>query len=106
MEIYLVPLKNVPQRFEIDLSGKEYIVQCRWNPEMPSWTVDFADAATGAWLFRDLPLTAGIDLLQQYQHLVTGSLFIYTDGDENSPPTQENLGAESNLYYITEDENE
>ena len=101
MEIYLLPLTNAPQRFDIDLGGTDYIVQCRWNPENPSWIVDLWRADNGNSLFCNLPLVTGVDLLVQYQHIITGSLYIYTDGNEDEAPTMESLGNESNLYYIT-----
>lgn len=102
MEIFLIPLANTPQRFEIALGDTEYTVQCRWNPAADSWIVDMWRADNGASIFCNLPLVTGVDLLAQYRHLVQGSLHIYTDGDENATPTMDNLGKESNLYYITE----
>ena len=100
MDIFLLPFTNTPQRFEIELSGRGYIVQCRWNAQGRYWFVDFADADTSEWLFMGLPLVAGVDILQQYRHLVQGQIFIYTDGDANAPPTFENLGKEGNVYYL------
>lgn len=100
MDIFLVPLANTPQRFEIDLGGTEYTIQCRWNQESLSWIVDVWRADTDEQLFSNFPLLAGADLLEQFQHLIRGSLYIYTDGDENADPTHDNLGNESNLFFI------
>jgi hypothetical protein len=50
-----------------------------------------------------MPLVTGIDLLRQYRYLgIPGSMIVYTDGDPDAPPTLENLGNESNLYYVVD----
>ena len=104
MEIYLLPFENTPQRFEIELEGRAFIVQCVWNGEIPAWVVDFSDAETGEALFCGQPLVAGVDILAQHRAVtgLKGQIFIYTNGDENAAPTFENLGAESNAYLVTE----
>lgn len=103
IEILQIPLENTPQRFEIELDGKTYILECVYNPETPGWAITLSDAETNIALFRNQPLVAGVDLLAQYKHLEIGGQFlVYTDGDEWVAPTFENLGTESNLYYLVE----
>lgn len=98
---FVIPLTNVPQRFAIELSGVAYVIVCRWNGELPAWTIDVLDEATSAPLILNLPLVSGVDLLEQFGHIgIPGKLLVYTDGDEFAPPNLENLGHEANLYYV------
>lgn len=102
-QLFIIPLSNVPQRFTIELSGVVYIIVCRWNGEMPAWTLDIFDEATNNPLIINLPLVAGADLLSQFGHIgIPGKLLVYTDGDEFAPPTLDNLGQEANLYYLVD----
>ena len=88
MDIFLLPLTNTPQRFEIELDGRLFILQCVWNEEAPAWMLDLYDAETGEALFRSAPLVAGVDILKPYAYLgIKGQLFVYTDGAESEPPT-------------------
>jgi hypothetical protein len=100
-QLFTIPLVNVPQRFTIELAGVAYIIVCKWNGEMPAWTLDILDEATSTPLIVNLPLVTGADLLSQFSHVgIPGQLFVYTDGDEFEPPTLDNLGQEANLYYL------
>lgn len=103
MDLFLVPLSNIPQEFNINLNGRELIILCKWN-DMPEggWIVDISDFITNQSIIAGIPLVTGCDLLEQYEYLeLGGSLVIFTDGDANAVPTLENLGVESNLYYVT-----
>jgi hypothetical protein len=104
VNFYRIPLVSRPQRFRIALNRVEYEVTCRWNQSLEGgWFLDFIDAKTNQPIVMNCPLVTGIDILGQYEYLgFAGQLFIYTDGDGNAVPTLENLGSESNLYFITE----
>ena len=101
LNTYLVPLTNTPQTFNITLGGVDYIVTCRWNPaDEGGWFLDIVDAASGTNLINGLPLVAGCDLLEQYGYLnFGGALVIYTNAQGMVPPTFENLGSDSNLFF-------
>ncbi len=100
LNIFKIPLSNIPQTFDIEMNGKAYTITCRYNTEMASWLLSMADGDTGADLFDSMPLVTGTNLLAQYAHIgLDGSLIVYTDGDEFAPPTEANLGIECNLYY-------
>lgn len=100
-QVFIIPLTNIPQRFTIELSGKAYVVVCKWNGEMPAWTLDISDEVTNQPLIVNLPLVTGTDLLEQFPHIgIPGELYTTTDGDEYAPPTLENLGQEAHLYYL------
>ena len=102
-QLFVIPLTNVPQRFTIELAGVAYIIVCKWNGEMPAWTLDILDEVTSQPLIVNLPLVAGVNLLAQFEHIgIPGRLLVYTDGDEFAPPTLDNLGQEANLYYLVD----
>lgn len=105
VEVFRFPLVNVGQRFNINFGGQAFTMTCRWNQQSPAWEVCFFDANTGQPLLSCLPLVTGLDLLSQvrYQKVVSGQLICFTDGDITAPPTEQNLGSEANLYYISED---
>ena len=96
--IYIIPLDNIPQQFTIDLAGVTYIITCRWNPEGITWVLDIENEAGP--LVLNLPLVTGVNLLEQHGHIIPGQLIAYTDGDEFTPPTLDNLGQAANLYYV------
>jgi hypothetical protein len=103
-QTFRIPLINEPQRFNISLNEVEYTMISRYNPEMPNWMICMINAITQEPIFTCLPLVTGVDLLSQFRHTgITGSLIVYTDGNGGAIPTLENLGLESNLYYLVDD---
>lgn len=102
VQLFEIPLMNVPQQFAITLSGTDLIMVCRWNEQAQVWELELIDALTGASLVACLPLVTGVDLLAQYRHLgIPGQLIVYTDGDTTqAPPTLDNLGDDAKLYYL------
>lgn len=104
MTNFLIPLQNIPQRFEIALAGRNYILTCKWNDsDEAGWVIDLTDADTNEPLIANLPLITGADILSGLEYLgFNGQMFIFTDGDDLAVPTLLNLGVESNLYFRTE----
>lgn len=104
MSIFQLPLTNAPQQFQITLAGKEYVLTCRWNDSLEGgWVLDFNDGNTGASIVSNLPIITGGDILEGLEYLdFKGSLFVFTDGDDFAVPKLDNLGAESNVYFLTE----
>lgn len=104
MSVFVIPLKNVPQTFEIALAGKSYSMTCRYNDAPDAgWVLDFADALTSLPIAANIPLVTGADILSGLEYLgFNGQLIVYTDGDETAVPTLDNLGVESNLYFVTD----
>jgi hypothetical protein len=50
-----------------------------------------------------VPFITGADLLDGLEYLgIPGQLIVYTDGDDTAVPTLNNLGTESNLYFLTD----
>ncbi len=99
-----IPLTNTPQQFDITLSNISLTMVLQWNSFLDNWVISLLDKASQLPLILALPLVTGVDLLLQYKYLqIPGSLYIYTDGDQEAVPTFDNLGEESNLYYIFDD---
>jgi hypothetical protein len=108
MAIYNIPLTNIPQKFTIELGGKEYILTCRWNDAIEGgWFIDIDDSITNTPILHNLPLVTGNNLLEQYEYLgIKGALVVLTNGDNTAVPTLENLGVESFLYFVTTDDSQ
>lgn len=104
MSTFKLPLQNVPQVFDIALAGVNYTMTCRWNSAPDAgWVLDLADADSGLPIVANIPLIVGADCLSGLEYLgINGRLIVYTDGAELTVPTLENLGRESNLYFITD----
>lgn len=101
---FKVPVTNIPQTFEISLAGVTYLMTIKWNDAFEAgWEMDFVDAITNVPIVAGIPLVTGVDCLAGLEYLgFNGQLIVYTDGDDTAVPTLENLGVESNLYFLTE----
>ncbi len=102
MAIFEIPLRPTPQTFRVQLAGVTYQFALRWlEAEGGGWVLDIVDANGGPLVFG-VPLVTGANLLAQYRHLgFGGGLYVQTDHDPDVPPTFENLGVTSHLYFVT-----
>jgi hypothetical protein len=100
---FLIPLQNTPQTFEIALAGKNYLMTCKWNDaDEGGWVLDLKDVVTNLPIAANIPLISGADILEGLEYLgISGSMYIFTKGDDFAVPTLLNLGVESNLYFQT-----
>lgn len=105
MTTFLIPVQNVPQVFDIALAGVNYTMTCRWNDAADAgWIVDLVNADTGEPVVSNVPLITGADCLAGLEYLgINGQLAVLTDGNQFATPTLENLGVESNLYFLTDE---
>lgn len=105
MAVFQIPLLNTPQKFNITLNETEYTIVNKWNDlEDGGWLLDIYDFNSSEPIVMAVPLVTGVNLLEQLEYLgIPGKLFIYTDSDPLAPPTLNNLGIESNLYFVNED---
>jgi hypothetical protein len=104
MTTFILHLLNVPQSFDIALAGVNYIMTCRWNdaPEA-GWVLDLSNADTNEPIVANVPLITGADCLAGLEYLgINGQMIVFTDGDDFAVPTLDNLGVESNLYFLTD----
>lgn len=102
MAIYEIPLSPTPQSFSITLGGVEYRLTVKYqNTLLGGWYIDIADAS-GSPLVNGIPLVTGCDLLGQYKYLgFNGEIRVQTSNAPDEPPTWDNLGVQSHLYWIT-----
>lgn len=101
-KLFLIPLTNIPQQFNITIGGVQLTMVSKWN-EFCGWLLDIYDGTTAAPLVMAIPLVTGADLFAQPHYLgLPGLAAVYTDGDQYAAPTLDNLGAESNLYVIVD----
>ena len=103
MTTYEIPLTPEAQRFAIQLGGVDYQMKLWWNnSDQGGWTLDISDN-NSVLIVGGIPLVTGADLLAQYGYLgFTGSLFCYTDDQPLQPPSYENLGSQSHVYFETD----
>lgn len=103
LAIYEIPLSANPQTFTISMNGTSYEMTLKYRDcDQGGWILDIADSSGNA-MVRGIPLVTGIDLLGQYGYLGFGvGLFVTTDGDMWAPPTFDNLGSTSHLYFTVE----
>jgi hypothetical protein len=104
MNWFLIPLINGPQEFEISLGGVNYTFVVKWNDsDEAGWQFDILDADSGEYLCAGQPLVTGTDLLAGLEYLgIEGKLVVYTNGDASAVPTFDNLGTNSNLFFLAE----
>jgi len=104
MTTLLIPLVNEPQTFEIALAGVNYLLTCKYNPSADAgWVLDIADANTNDPIAANIPLITGADCLAGLGYLgIDGQFWVSTDGNPDAVPTYDNLGVNSNLYFLTD----
>lgn len=96
------PLRPEAQKMTIQLGTSTYSVRFGWadSPE-GGWFIDIGDV-NGNALINGLPLTAGENILQQFDYLgIGGEIRVATDVDELREPTYDNLGSNGKVFFIT-----
>jgi hypothetical protein len=103
VQIFLLPLVNTPQSFNITLGAINYIMSVVWNDsDDAGWFIGFANQITGVEIVNNIPLVCGVDLLAGLEYLgFGGNLVVYTNGDATAVPTLDNLGVDCNVYFIS-----
>lgn len=100
---FKIPFTNQPQKFNVSLRGRLLILINRWNSIDSTWRVDVLDAITNQELILSIPLVTGCNLLKQYNFVgLDGQIIVFTKSEIFSPPTYENLGVNSNVYFAVE----
>ena len=99
---YEFPLRPEAQQIRIQLGTVEYIVRFGWGDTADGgWFIDISDAEAVP-LLRGLALTAGENVLQQFDYLgIAGEIRVQTDGDDLVEPTYANLGSNGKVLFIT-----
>lgn len=96
-----IPLSPQNQKFQATLAGVTYTLRLRWCPPALSWTLDIS-TAEDVPIITGIPLITGTNLLKQYAYAgIGGALYVQSDDSVFKPPTFENLGTISHLYFVT-----
>ena len=79
--VFLVPLTNVPQQFQIALAGATYIIICKWNDaDDAGWVIDISDQNENP-IACNIPLITGADCLSGLEYLgIDGNLYVSSSG--------------------------
>lgn len=91
---------NIARLFTITLNGVLYTMRLLYRDvDMGGWILDIADG-NGNALVCGIPLVTGCNLLDQYAYLGIGGVLIAgTDGAILTPPTIDNMGLQSHLWF-------
>lgn len=79
----------------VRLDQKNYKLQTIYR--IDTWYLDIFDSADNI-LITALPMVQGIDLLEQYQHIIRGSLYVHNTTEKEQQEFS-GLGFEMNLYW-------
>ena len=102
MNYFTIPVLPTPQTFQIQLSGIEYQLTVLFRHLGGGWVLDIAEAS-GRPLVSGIPLVTGVDLLGQYRYLgFKGQLWVQGANNPDDPPTYDNLGSGSRVFWVTE----
>lgn len=100
MKVQEIPLSADNQTFTVSIAGVTYNMRILWRGTF--WGLDLQDSS-GTPLIAGIPLVAGTNLLEQFQHMqLDFALVVECDNPQQEYPTQYDLGATSHLYLITE----
>lgn len=96
-----IPLLPRNQTFSITLAGSIYQMAVTWrDAPQGGWVLDIADA-NSVPLVQGIAMITGADLMAQYATLgFPGQLWVQSDFDPDLPPTFDNLGSGSHLYFV------
>lgn len=95
-----IPLTSSSQSFYIALYTKTYFMVITWREcDEGGWFLDIY-SNNKTLLVAGIPLITGVDLLAPYTDLgFSGVLIAATDGKRYDPPTYDNLGKQSHLFF-------
>lgn len=95
MAISEIPMSGKNQKFKIRLGVKLYSLKFVYRRDR--WYLDIADAVDKP-LINGLPLVHGVDLLNQYKHLIKGALITVNSIPDESQSFSD-LGSNIKLYW-------
>lgn len=95
MALYEIPLSAGNQKFTVKLNKLLY--KLRLTYRLDTWYLDILDTAEKP-LITGLPLNSGINLIEQYQHILQGGLFA-TNANIEEVENFNDLGTKIKLYW-------
>jgi hypothetical protein len=98
----IVPLLPSAQNLTVLFNGVQYNLTLNYRDcDQGGWIMDIADVS-GNPILSGIPFVTGADLLAQYEYLQFGGILaLFNGGDPDEPPTFDNLGLDSQLYWVT-----
>lgn len=79
-----------------------FVLTQSWNAEAGYWAIGIYDQ-TSRPIVLGIPLLCGHDLLEQYQYLNIGSLYVVNIGDPTiETPDDKNIGQNFKLLWVLE----
>ena len=104
MSQQVIPLDASPNQtwqVSVSINGtvQDFFVNLNFNEVAGYWVMEIADSNQNL-LLSDVPLLCGLNLLQQYQYLQIGSLYLLNVGnDPSDSPNSTNLGSSFVLVW-------
>lgn len=102
--VFLLPLTNTPQSFQITMSGTNYVFVNKWNDSPDGgWAIDIFDS-NSVPIAMNCPLITGTDMMAGLEYLEFGGQFFVANLNgiiADQAPTLDNLGVNVNVYYET-----
>ena len=95
MALYEIPLSTGNQKFNIQLNKIAYKLQLIYR--IDNWYLDIMDSSENS-IISGLAMNPNIDLLEQHQHLIKGSMFV-TNSNEDESQEFYDLGSKIQLYW-------
>ncbi|HCW79877.1 MAG TPA: hypothetical protein DG942_02085 [Ruminococcaceae bacterium] len=102
-----IALTNLPnQTYSLEIPGDNhnitFIITQSWNEQAGYWTISIYNQESEP-LVLGIPLLCGHDLLEQYQYLKIGSLYLINIGDPTiENPDANNIGQNFKLLWELE----
>ena len=95
MALHKIPLNRLNQKFSVRLGKQNYKLQTIYR--LDAWYIDILDSKDN-YLVTALTMVQGIDLLEQYQHIIKGSLYVLNINKDERQAFGI-LGSEITLYW-------
>ena len=95
MAIFKIPLSTGNQKFAVQLNKITYKLQLIYR--LDNWYLDVLDSSENP-IITGLAMNPNINLLEQHQHLIQGSLFV-TNSNKDETQGFYDLGVKIQLYW-------
>lgn len=109
MAVFALPVTNADPnyRFQIELEGRLYFFEFRYNTRMERWLMDLEDENQDP-LVVGIPVLTNLFLLAQFvdDRLPPGFIIAQDESGEGKQATRQQLGNDVKLLYMTSDEAE
>ena len=102
MAVFEFPLSPNAQQMTVPIGDEQFTFRFAWSDSPDGgWFIDVL-RLDGSPLVRGLPLTAGENVLQQFDYLgIPGEIRVQTDNDPLVEPTYDNLGLNGRVFFVT-----